>query len=122
MARSSHATSCARLKNTTIAGYDADLVILVNSDTEGFCTANPFNLARAGALLVATATGRPLLGQVLFCNVVVGDFEYDLATITHELLHILVSFPVCMHHPAIDTFEASVAAAGETKLPGEPCR
>lgn len=73
----------------------------MNSDTEDFCTANPFNLARAGAILVATATGRPLLGQVLFCNVVVGDFEYDLATMTHELLHILVSFPRVPVHACV---------------------
>lgn len=46
--------------------------------------------ARAGVLEIEEATNRPVLGDVEFCFVDPNDFQFDVTTAVHELLHILV--------------------------------
>lgn len=93
-------TGHGRLAEYNGAGYDADLVVLFKPYGDFFCGPSSSLLASAGALLQNDVTGRPVVGQVLYCNVVVDDFEYDLAVFVHELLHILVSLSSacpCIH-------------------------
>lgn len=81
-------------------GYDADLVIKIKALPLSAC-AGRFT-ARAGALQIEDGTNRPILGDIEFCELNPEQFQFDLTTATHEMLHILVrprARTLCMLRP-----------------------
>lgn len=74
------------------AGIDADIVMKVTSlpaDSEA-CEGL---LAGATAFLVEEVTLRPIYGFILLCNIDEEQFDNDLSTTVHEVLHALVRSP-----------------------------
>lgn len=56
-------------------------------------------LAGAAAHLLENTSRRPVFGYVVFCNVDPADYDNDLATTIHEILHALVrpwTHPMCL--------------------------
>jgi hypothetical protein len=72
-------------------GIDADIVMKVTSLPVSSEACDGI-LAGATAFLVERVTLRPIYGLILLCAVSEADFDNNLATTVHEVLHALVLF------------------------------
>eukprot|EP00892_Ulva_mutabilis_P009761 jgi/Ulvmu1/7157/UM034_0064.1 len=79
-------------KGKRSAGYDADMVLKVTSMPASAPECKGL-LAGAAAHFLENTTRRPVYGYVVFCNVNPSDYDNDLATTIHEILHALVLDP-----------------------------
>jgi hypothetical protein len=71
------------------SGIDADVLIKVTSyaATDPYCRG--INAA-AASHKYEDGTYRPIYGYIIFCKIKPSDFEGDLATTMHEVMHVLV--------------------------------
>lgn len=82
-----HGTQGSPGHGDVCAGYEYDLVVKVEMPAGG-CPKS--SLAFALAVYVEEVTNRPLFGFIEFCDLDPTDFNYDLGTAVHELIHIMV--------------------------------
>lgn len=73
-----------------IAGLDADILIKVTSIPASDAACDGGVKASASARLLNPDTRRPVYGYIVWCQIPLDDFEGELSTATHEVLHILV--------------------------------
>jgi Leishmanolysin len=81
-------TTGTRYRHPTVpAGVDADVIVYVTSQPRDTCGTT---LASAAACAFDPLNNRPVAGNIIFCTINPSEFEQDLATAVHELLHVLV--------------------------------
>jgi hypothetical protein len=73
----------------SLAGVDADILMKVTSKPANDPACEGV-LAASAAVYVEAVSKRPIFGVMFFCNVNSADFENDLTTSIHEVLHALV--------------------------------
>jgi hypothetical protein len=71
------------------AGIDADIVLKVDT-LDSNSKECEYLLASATYDILEGDTNRPIFGFLTLCHVNMNDFEGDLTTTVHEVLHILV--------------------------------
>ena len=72
------------------AGAEGDLILYVTNEDPATCGSR---LAAAAACAFDPVTNRPLAGNVILCQISPDNFDSDLTTAVHEILHVLVNFP-----------------------------
>lgn len=75
------------------AAYDLDLLVRYETTAIPASACNGI-LARAGTRVRERVTGRPILGNLEFCDVDVNDLPGSLQIAVHEILHIMVRLPL----------------------------
>ena len=71
------------------AGAEGDLILYVTNEDPSTCGSR---LAAAAACAFDPVTNRPVAGNVILCQISPDNFDSDLTTAVHEMLHVLVSF------------------------------
>lgn len=71
-------------------GAEGDLILYVTNEDPATCGSR---LAAAAACAFDGETNRPLAGNVILCQISRENFDSDLITAVHEILHVLVNIP-----------------------------